>query len=52
MVALLSAADKDSITLTYSVKEAVEGKKKKEPVEHTDRFEMDQVNAVRPYITF
>ena len=29
MVALLSAADKDSITLTYSVKEAVEGKKKK-----------------------
>ena len=52
MVALLSAADKDSITLTYSVKEAVEGKKKKELVEHTDRFEMDQVNAVRPYITF
>ena len=51
MVALLSAADKDSITLTYSVKEAVEGKKK-ELVEHTDRFEMDQVNAVRPYITF
>ena len=52
MVALLSAADKDSITLTYSVKEAVEGKKKKELVEHTDRFEMDHVNAVRPYITF
>lgn len=52
MVALLSAVDKDSITLTYSVKEAVEGKKKKELVEHTDRFEMDQVNAVRPYITF
>ena len=52
MVALLSAADKDSITLIYSVKEAVEGKKKKELVEHTDRFEMDQVNAVRPYISF
>ena len=52
MVALRSAADKDSITLTYSVKEAVDGKKKKELVEHTDRFEMDQVNAVRPYITF
>ena len=52
MVALLTAADKDSITLTYSVKEAVEGKKKKELVEHTDRFEIDQVNAVRPYITF
>ena len=52
MVATLVAADQESITLKYSVKEAVEGKKKKELVEHTDRFEMEQVNAVRPYITF
>ena len=52
LVATLAAADQESITLTYSVKEAVEGKKKKELVEHTDRFEMEQVNAVRPYITF
>ena len=52
LIATLAAADEQSIMLTYSVKEAVEGKKKKELVEHTDRFEMEQVNAVRPYITF
>ena len=52
MVALLEAADQESVTLKYSVKEAVEGKKKKELVEHVDRFTMDQVNAVRPYIEF
>ena len=43
MVALLEAADEESVTLKYSVKEAVEGKKKKELVEHLDRFTMDQV---------
>ena len=52
MVALLEAADEESIILKYSAKEAVEGKKKKEIVEHVDRFTMDQVNAVRPYIEF
>ena len=52
MVAVLEAADEESITLKYSTKEAVEGKKKKELVEHVDRFTMDQVNAVRPYIEF
>ena len=52
MVAELVSADEDSITLRYSLKEAVEGKKKKELVEHEDRFTMDQVNTVRPYITF
>lgn len=52
MVALLEAADEESITLKYSAKEAVEGKKKKELVEHVDRFAMDQVNAVRPFISF
>ena len=52
MVALLEAADEESITLKYSAKEAVEGKKKKELVEHVDRFTMDQVNAVRPFIEF
>ena len=50
MVAVLTEADQESITLKYSVKEAVEGKKKKEFVEHIDRFTMDQVNSVRPYI--
>ena len=52
MVAVLEAADEESITLNYSVKEAVEGKKKKELVEHVDLYTMDQVNAVRPFIEF
>ena len=52
MVAVLEAADEESITLKYTVKEAVEGKKKKELVEHVDRYTMDQVNAVRPFIEF
>ena len=52
IVAVLTEADQESITLKYSVKEAVEGKKKKEFVEHIDRFTMDQVNSVRPYIEF
>ena len=52
MVALLTAADQESITLKYSQKEAVEGKKKKELVEHEERYTMDQVNAVRPFIEF
>lgn len=52
MIATLSAADEESITLNYTAKEAVEGKKKKELVEHHDRFTMDQVNSVRPHIEF
>ena len=52
MVAVLEAADEESITLKYSQKEAVEGKKKKEIVEHVDRYTMDQINAVRPFIEF
>ena len=52
LVATLTAADQESITLSYTAKEAVEGKKKKEFVEHNDRFAMDQVNSVRPYVEF
>ena len=52
IVAVLDAADQESITLKYVAKEAVEGKKKKELVEHLDRFTMDQVNAVKPFIEF
>ncbi|MBQ7020485.1 MAG: ribosome assembly cofactor RimP [Bacteroidales bacterium] len=52
MVATLEAADQESVTLKYVAKEAVDGKKKKELVEHVDRFAMDQVNSVRPYIEF
>ena len=52
MVAVLEAADEESVTLKYTVKESVEGKKKKEQVEHVDRFTMDQVNSVRPFVEF
>ena len=52
MVAVLEAADQESITLKYSQKEAVEGKKKKEIVAHIDRFTMAQINAVRPFVEF
>ncbi len=52
MVAVLEAADQESITLKYSQKEAVEGKKKKELVEYVDRFTMDQINAVGPFVEF
>ncbi|MBE6214600.1 MAG: ribosome assembly cofactor RimP [Bacteroidales bacterium] len=52
MIATLIEADEESITLNYSAKETVEGKKKKEIVEHNDRFTMDQVNSVRPHIEF
>lgn len=52
MIAVLEEADEESITLKYTVKEAVEGKKKKEFVEHCDRFTMDQVNSVKPFIEF
>ena len=52
MIATLVEADETGITLKYSAKEAVEGKKKKEMVEHVDRFEMEQVNSVRPFIEF
>ncbi len=52
MVAELVEADEEGVSLKYSVKEAVEGKKKKELVEHLDRFAMDQINSVRPYIEF
>ena len=52
MVATLTATDEGSITLSYTAKEAVEGKKKTELVEHNDTYTMDQVNSVRPHIEF
>ncbi len=52
MVATLEAADEESITLKYSVKEAVEGKKKKETLEHVDVVALENVNSVKYYIDF
>ncbi len=51
-VAELVAADGDSVTLKYSAREVVAGKKKKELVEHCDTFALDDVNYVRPHIDF
>lgn len=52
MIAMLSSADEKGITLKYSARETVQGSKKKVTVEHEDTFTYEQVNAVRPYITF
>ena len=52
LIASLEAATEDSITLNYTALEAVEGKKKKEKVEHTDTFSLTEINSVKPYITF
>ena len=52
LVATLLAADEASVTLRYSALEAVEGKKKKEKVEHTDICPLAEINSVTPYIDF
>ena len=51
-IALLSAADREGIELKYTVREAVEGSKKKQNVEHNDRFLMEDINWVKPSIKF
>lgn len=52
LVATLEAATPDSVTLSYTALEAVEGKKKKEKVAHRDLFPLADINSVTPYITF
>ena len=52
IVGVLTAADEAGICLRYSQKEAVEGKKKKEIVDHEDRFGFDEINSVSPHIVF
>ena len=51
-IATLTGADEEGIDVHYTAREAVEGKKKKELVEHDERIGMDMVNSVRPYIEF
>ena len=51
-VAELVAADESSVTLKHSVREAVEGRKKKELVEHCDSFGYEEINSVRPHLDF
>lgn len=52
LIGTLLAADEDGITLKYSVKEAVPGKKKKEMVEHEDVLPFSEINSVTPHIVF
>lgn len=48
----LVSATENEICLKYEVKESVEGKKKKELVEHCDTFKMEDINSVIPHIVF
>ena len=52
IVATLTAATEETITLKYTALEAVEGKKKKEKVEHEDVCPLSEINSVTPYIDF
>ncbi len=52
LIATLEDATEESVTLNYTALEAVEGKKKKEKVNHTDTFSLTEINSVKPYITF
>lgn len=51
-VAELVDADESSVTLRYKAKVAVEGKKKKEEKELTEKFPLSEVNSVTYYISF
>ena len=52
LIATLEEATEESVTLNYTALEAVEGKKKKEKVNHTDTFSLTEINSVKPYIEF
>lgn len=52
LVARLASATEQSITLSYTALEAVEGSKKKVKVPHQDIFDLSQINSVTPYIEF
>ena len=52
IIATLTSADENSIGLKYTALEAVEGKKKKEKVEHEDICPLSEINSVTPYIEF
>ena len=52
LVATLTAADEQSVTLQYTALEAVEGRKKKEKVEHEETCALADINSVTPYIDF
>ena len=52
LVATLTGATEEAVTLQYTALEAVEGKKKKEKVEHHETYPLSEINSVTPYIDF
>jgi Uncharacterized protein conserved in bacteria len=52
LVATLTAATEESVTLQYTALEVVEGRKKKEKVEHEETYLLADINSVTPYIDF
>ena len=52
LVATLTSATEDAIGLSYTALETVEGRKKKEKVQHHDICPLSEVNSVTPYIEF
>ena len=52
LVATLEAATEEALTVTYTAREALEGKKKKEMVAHEETIPMTEINSVIPYIEF
>ncbi len=48
----LTAATEEAVTLRHILREAVPGSKKKQDVVHEDTFPMEEVNSVRPHISF
>jgi ribosome maturation factor RimP len=52
IVGVLTEADEEGITLRYSRKETVEGKKKKVTVEHEEKFGFEEINSVKSHVEF
>ncbi len=52
LVARLVSADENGISISYSAREAVPGKKKKEMVEHNESLPYAEITSVRPHIVF
>ena len=52
LLAILDAADEESITLSYDEKVAVEGKKKKELQHVVKRYTMNEVKYTKEYLDF
>ena len=52
LIATLSGAKDDTVTLDYTVLEKTEGSKKKTPVAHSDTVQLADINSVRYHIDF